>query len=69
MSRCQILNKHTIADMVCSKWTSHRISHLGLRLWCEIVLRNPFSQNKSTIVYIYAYNVSLVLLEGKKKKI
>ena len=40
----QILNKHTIKDIVCSKWTSHLISHL--RLWCDIALRNPFSLNK-----------------------
>jgi hypothetical protein len=27
--------------------------HLGLHLWCDIALRNPFSQNKSMIVYNY----------------
>jgi len=49
----QILDKHIIVDVFCSKWTSHRISHLRLCLRFEIALRNPFSQNKSTIVYIY----------------
>ena len=43
----------TIVVMFCSTWTSHRISHLRLHLWCEIALRNPFSQYKSTIVYTY----------------
>jgi len=53
--RYQILDKHTIVNMFYSKWTSHRISRLRLRLRCDIALRNPFSQNKSTIVYIYLY--------------
>ena len=52
MSRYQILDKHTITDMFCSKLTSHRISHRRLYVQCDIVLRNPFSQNKSTMVYI-----------------
>ena len=43
-----------IASMFCLIWTSHRISHLRLGLRCNIVLRNPFSQNISTIVY-YTY--------------
>jgi len=34
--------------MFCSKRTSHRISHLRLRLPCDIDLRNPSSQNKSS---------------------
>ena len=36
----------------CSKCVSQRISHLRLLLWYDIALRNPFLQNKSTIVYI-----------------
>jgi hypothetical protein len=38
--------------MFCSKWTPHTL-HLRLHLWCEIVMRNQFSLNKSTIVYTY----------------
>jgi len=53
MTSCyQILVKHTIIDTFCSKWTSYRISHIRIRLWCDIATKNPFSQNKSTIVYI-----------------
>ena len=52
MSCYQILDKHTILDMFCSKWTSHNISHLWLCLRCDIALRNPFSKNKSTVVCI-----------------
>jgi hypothetical protein len=36
----------------CSKCVSQRISHLRLLLWYDIAPRNPFLQNKSTIVYI-----------------
>ena len=35
------------------KWTSHRISHHRRHLQCDIALRNPFSQNKSTMIYVY----------------
>ena len=45
-----ILDKHTIVDKFCWKWTCHGISHLRLRLRCDIALRNPFLQNKSIIV-------------------
>jgi len=38
--------------MLCSKWTSHCISHLRLRLRCDNARRNPSSQSKSTIVCI-----------------
>jgi hypothetical protein len=48
-----ILDKHSIFIMLCSKWISHCISYLRLHLQCDIDLRNPFSQNKSTIVYLY----------------
>ena len=51
-----IINKNSIINKFCSKWISHRISHVGLCLRCDIALRNPFSQNKSTIVYIYIYS-------------
>jgi hypothetical protein len=27
ISPCQILDKHTIFDMICLKWTSHYFSH------------------------------------------
>jgi len=37
-SHYQILDKHTIIDMYCSKWTSHCISHFRLCLWCDIAL-------------------------------
>jgi hypothetical protein len=51
-SRYQILDKDTIIDMFRTKITSHRISHLGLRPRCDIAQINPFSQNKSMIVFI-----------------
>jgi magnesium-transporting ATPase (P-type) len=41
---------HTIVDIICSKWTSHCISHLGLHLRFDIDLRNSFSQNKSMMI-------------------
>ena len=53
MSPYQILHKHTIVYMFCSKRTSHCISHLRLLLGCNIALRNPFSQNKLALIYIY----------------
>ena len=31
------------------------VSHLSLLLRCKIALRNPFSHNKSTILYIYQH--------------
>ena len=52
MSPYQILDIHTIIDMFCSKLTSHLISQIRFCLRCDIVQRNLFSQNKSTIVYI-----------------
>ena len=42
------IHVHTIADMFCSKWISHHISHRY-----DIALRNPFSQSKSMTVYTY----------------
>ena len=53
MLRYQIIDKHTSVDMFCSKWISHHISHLRVFLQLDLALRNPFSRNKSTIVYIY----------------
>jgi len=47
MSSHKILDKHAIVDMI-----SHHISHLRLHL-CAIPLRNPLSQSKSMIVYVY----------------
>jgi len=38
--------------MSCSKWTSHHISHIRLHLQCDIAMRNIFSQNQWTMVYI-----------------
>ena len=58
----QILDKHTIVDVFCSKWTSHCISQLRVRLRCNISLRNPFTQSKSAVVYMYRQIFSLVLL-------
>jgi len=60
-SHYQILDKHTIVDMFCSKWTPHHNSHLRLCLWCEIVLRNPFSQTKSKL-YTKALNTTHIFL-------
>ena len=48
---------HNIVNTFCSKWTSRRISHFRLHLRCDIALRNPFSQSKSTIVYICIYHI------------
>jgi hypothetical protein len=38
-----IINKNSIINIFCSKWISHRISHVGLCLRCDIALRNPFT--------------------------
>lgn len=43
----------TDVDIFCSKWTSHRILNLRLRLRWDIALKNSFSQNNSMIVYIF----------------
>ena len=58
----QILDEHihTIADMFCSKWISHHISHRY-----DIALRNPFSQSKSMIVYIYNY-INILLTTSQR---
>ena len=61
----QILDKHTIVDIIYSKWISHSISHLRLRNRGEIALRNPFPQNKSTIRRVWRYNRQH---NGQKKK-
>ena len=60
MSHYRILNKHTIIDMFCSQWTYRHISHIRFRLRCDIALRNQFSQNKLTILYIYMYIYSRI---------
>ena len=54
MSHYQILDKHAIIDMFCSKWTflSHLTFH-ALPSMCYFSLWNPFSQNRWTTVYIY----------------
>ena len=52
-SACLCHFKHTIVYVFWSMWISQRISHLSLYLWCNISLRNPFSENKSRIDYIY----------------
>jgi hypothetical protein len=53
----QIFNKRTF-DMFWSKNDfSIHISLLRICLRCDIALRNPLSQNKSTIVYIYCWFV------------
>ena len=52
MSFYQILDKNTIIDMFCMKWNSRHIKHLTSQAF-GVRLRNPFSQNNSTIVYIY----------------
>jgi hypothetical protein len=49
----QILYKHTIIYMFCSKCPSNSISHHKLQLQCDIAMRNPFLQNKSNAsIYI-----------------
>jgi len=64
MSCYQILDKHTIIDMFCSIWVSHRISYFRVLLWCDIALRNPFSQNKSKIVCISQCIWNIPRLQG-----
>ena len=34
--------------MFRSKWIFHRLLHLWLPIWCDIALRNAFSQSKPT---------------------
>jgi len=41
----QILDKHTIVDMFWSKWNSHCIPHLTLRLRCEIAEKSILDIN------------------------
>ena len=53
--------------MFCSKLTSHRTSHLGFPLRCEIALRNQFPENNSTIVYI-SLAISLILNSQLNRK-
>jgi hypothetical protein len=48
---CFVILMHTIIDMFCLKWSSHHILYLRLCLQCDTALRNPFLQNKLTIVY------------------
>ena len=49
----QILYKHTIIYMFCSKCPSNSISHQRLQLQCDIAMRNPFLQNESNAsIYI-----------------
>jgi len=48
----QILDKHTIIDMFCPKWTSHIISHLRLHLQCNVAHRYPFSLSKSAVIFL-----------------
>lgn len=43
----------SLIDMFCSEWTFHHISHLRVRLQCDIAIKNPFSQKQSTICSIY----------------
>lgn len=63
MSSYQILNKLTIINMLCSKWISHRFSHLKLHLRRDIVMKKPFSQNISTKVYINKYYVYFCMFD------
>ena len=54
LPRMQVLDKHTIIDMFCSK--SGLYLHLAWDILCNIAMRNQFSQKQSTIiiiVYIY----------------
>jgi hypothetical protein len=44
---------NTGRHVFCSEWTFHHISHLRVRLQCDIALKNPFSQKQSTIYSIY----------------
>ena len=47
--------------MCCLKWTSHWVSHIRLRIQCDIALRNSFSQNKSTIVVSTVYTLYIYI--------
>ena len=59
-SSYEILDKHTIVDVLCMKWTSHRISFLG----CEIAMKDALLQNKSTIVLHSAICIAANVIYG-----
>ena len=55
-SRYQILDKTYYRYYILLEidFSSHLISQ-AVPLWCDNLLRNPFSQNKSTIAYMYLF--------------
>ena len=57
-----MLLSQILIDIFCLKWTSHRIAHFRLQLSYDIGVRNPFLQNKSTIVYISLF-ISIILFQ------
>ena len=56
-------DKNTINNLFCSNGTYNVIWHLKLHFQWDINLKNPISQNKSLIVYIYCiYSMPLFFL-------
>jgi len=50
----QILDKHTIIDMLCSKWTSYCISHLRLRFRWHCSEKFILAKKINDSIYIVA---------------
>ena len=48
--------------MSCLKWTSHYIFHPRPPLWCNIAMRNPFSQIQLMMVYIFIHQIEGAVL-------
>jgi hypothetical protein len=58
MSPYQIFNKHTIVDMFCPKWISHRISHSQVLMWyCSEKSILAKQINNSIHIYIWVLMV------------
>ena len=58
----QISDKHNIhvANIFCSKWTSHRILNLRHWLRCGIALRNPFAKTNQRLYIFITLAIDIV---------